>query len=161
MSSRQRVELFREFLVGRGLKFTRQRDAISMVMFESDSHLTLNEILEAAKVRQPSVGYATVYRTMKLMSEAGLAHEHRFLDGYARYESATDEHHDHIICTLCGKIVEFEDHAIEELQSEVAIRLGFTVVGHRHEIYATCAPNCDDPPAHVTATGSPGHDFLS
>ena len=89
------------------------------------------------RARQSSIGYATVYRTMKLMAESGLAVEHKFAEGYLRYEPA-GEHHDHLICIRCGKIVEYEDDEIERLQDELAARHGFKVVGHRHEIYGDC-----------------------
>lgn len=133
---------FKSYLSDQGLKFTRQRQAIAEVVFGSDEHLTLNQILERARGEQPSVGYATVYRTMKLLSESGLATEHRFDDGQARYERADDDHHDHIICGTCGRIVEFEDHEIERRQERIARKLGFKVNSHRHEIYADCIQPC-------------------
>jgi Fur family ferric uptake transcriptional regulator len=159
----EQMERFRDFLVERGLKFTRQREAIALVLFESGSHLSLTELLDLARERQPSVGYATVYRTMKLMSESGLASEHRFADVdpatarrlpatgeggrpgrptprlHARYEVAHEgEHHDHLICVRCGRIFEYEDDEIERRQEEMASRRGFRVVSHRHEIYGEC-----------------------
>ena len=85
-----------------------------------------------------------MYRTMKLLASSGLAHEHKFADGNVRYEPA-GEHHDHLICVRCGKIVEYEDHEIERLQEELAARYGFRVVGHRHEIYGDClTPDCPE-----------------
>ena len=136
------MEAFRGFLGDRGLKFTRQRRVIAQVLFGSEDHLTLNDILERARAEQASVGYATVYRTMKLMAESGLATEHRFDDGQARYERAGTDHHDHIICTRCGRIVEFEDHEIERIQDMIAERMGFEVLSHRHEIYGSCVLPC-------------------
>ena len=85
----------------------------------------------------PGIGYTTVYRTMKLLCEAGLAHEHNF-DGTARYEIA-HEHHDHLVCTRCGKIVEFECELIESAQDKIAAAYGFRVLRHRHELYGHCA----------------------
>ncbi|MFK7928287.1 MAG: Fur family transcriptional regulator [Myxococcota bacterium] len=133
---------FRTYLTEQGLKFTRQRKAIAEVVFGSDEHLTLNQILDRARGQHASVGYATVYRTMKLLSESGLATEHRFDDGQARYERSDDDHHDHIICSQCGRIIEFEDHEIERRQNRIAKQLGFKVVSHRHEIYADCMQPC-------------------
>lgn len=136
------MDAFRGFLTDQGLKFTRQRQVIASVVFTSQEHLTLNDILDKARLEQASVGYATVYRTMKLMAESGLATEHRFDDGQARYERAGTDHHDHIICTRCGRIVEFEDHEIERIQDAIAEKLGFSVVSHRHEIYGSCQLPC-------------------
>jgi Fur family ferric uptake transcriptional regulator len=138
----QDMDAFRGFLSKQGLKFTRQRRVIAQVVFGSEEHLTLNDILARAREEQASVGYATVYRTMKLMSESGLATEHHFDDGQARYERAGADHHDHIICTRCGRIVEFEDEEIERIQDLIATKLGFDVVSHRHEVYGSCVLPC-------------------
>lgn len=141
------MERFREFLTERGLKFTRQREAIAEVAFASESHLTLPELLERARALQSSVGYATVYRTMKLLAESGLVSEHHFAEtGYSRYEVAHDgEHHDHLICVTCGRIIEYEDPEIERRQEATAAQFGFRVVSHRHEIYGECTRNpCPD-----------------
>lgn len=138
---------FQTYLSDQGLKMTRQRRVIAEVVFGSDGHLTLNQILDEARSAHPSVGYATVYRTMKLMAESGMVEEHKFDDGQARYERAGDDHHDHIICTKCGRIVEFEDHDIEARQDRIARELGFKVLYHRHEIYAECQPSCSERPA--------------
>ena len=146
MEHHDQFERFREYLTDQGLRLTRQREAIAEVFFESTAHLSLLELLELARVRQSSVGYATVYRTMKLLTECGLATEHKFAEGNVRYEpSVQGEHHDHLICVTCGKIVEYEDDEIERLQEELARRHGFRVVSHRHEIYAECVtPNCPE-----------------
>lgn len=139
MTRAEQIDQFRSYLTTQGLKYTRQRQAIAEVFFDSDAHLSLLDLLERAKVLQPSVGYATVYRTMKLLAESGLATEHKFAEGNVRYEPAIEgEHHDHLICVNCGRIVEVEDQEIERLQQEMAGRLGFKVVAHRHEIYAEC-----------------------
>lgn len=133
------MEQFREFLSSQGLKFTRQRQTIADVFFHSNAHLSLPELLERARRIQPGIGYATVYRTMKLMTESGLAIEHKFGEDNVRFELQIDgEHHDHLICVRCGRIVEYELEEIERLQDELAARHGFKVVGHRHEIYGDC-----------------------
>jgi len=142
----EQIDQFKAYLVTQGLKFTRQREAIANVFFDSTAHLSLADLLELAKVRQPSVGYATVYRTMKLLADCGLATEHKFAEGNVRYEPAiAGHHHDHLICVDCGRIVEYEDDQIERLQDELARRHGFRVVSHRHEIYAECqVVNCPE-----------------
>ena len=88
----------------------------------------------------PRVGYATVYRTLKLLKECGLAAERHFDDGQARYETVEEEEqHDHIICERCGKIVEFASEELERLQDQIARILGFVVARHKMELYGMCA----------------------
>lgn len=144
MNVDESIEAFQAHLTRKGLKYTRQRRAIAEVFFGSGAHLSLNDVHALARAKQPSVGYATVYRTMKLMSECGLADEHKFAEGQVRYEPS-GEHHDHIICTTCGKIVEYEDARVERFQEEMAAKHGFRVVKHRHEIYGEClVADCPD-----------------
>ncbi|MEZ4323456.1 MAG: Fur family transcriptional regulator [Myxococcota bacterium] len=134
-------ERFKEFLNHEGLKFTRQRRVISEVFFrEGEGHRSLNELLSEAQQEFAAIGYATVYRTMKLMTDSGVALEHKFADtGLTLYEPNLEgDHHDHIICLTCGRIVEFEDERIEERQEAVAKAHGFEVRKHRHEIYGDC-----------------------
>jgi len=147
----ERMEAFRAYLSEQGLKCTKQRMAIATVFFGSEAHLSLPEILSLAQEEHSTVGYATVYRTMKLLTDSGLASEHKFGEANVRYEATHEgEHHDHIICNQCGKIVEYEDDRIEELQDALAARLGFEVSSHRHEIYGDCVrPDCPDRPAEV------------
>src|SRR4051812_39652584 len=103
------------YMVVRGLKHTRQRDQILEAFFDASAHVSIDDLLALVQTRMPGVGYATVYRTMKLFAEAGVAHERHFQDGQTRYEPVVpDEHHDHLICVTCGTIFEFEDPTIEE-----------------------------------------------
>lgn len=135
----EHVEAFRAFLAESGLKVTRQREAIAEAFFATERHVTLPELLDLVRKDHDKVGYATVYRTMKLLHESGLAVEHKFADGHALYEPAHEgDHHDHLICWDCGAIVEFEDEVIEERQHGIAEREGFDVVSHRHVIYGRC-----------------------
>ena len=134
-------EILRAYIAEHGLKSSRQRDLIAQVFFDSDGHLNVEELLERVRVQDPRVGQATVYRTMKLLTQVGLAQPHRFGDGHTRYEPAApdeDEHHDHLICTACGSIVEFVDSRIEALQDKVAAEHGFEVEHHRMELYGIC-----------------------
>lgn len=129
-------------LAARGLRQTNPRRVIARVFFEAaaDEHLGLDEILARARKRDRHIGYATVYRTMKLLTELGLAHERRFGDGFSRYELAAGAaHHDHLICVRCAAIVEFEEPEIEALQERVAQKNDYRVTSHRHEIYGICA----------------------
>ncbi|GMV16283.1 MAG: transcriptional repressor [Polyangiaceae bacterium] len=136
---RLRAELT-TFMEKRGLRSTEQRRVIIDKLFEATDHVTIDQLLEVVRAADPRVGYATVYRTMKLLSEGGLVHERKFGDGFTRYELADEEaHHDHLICLDCGKITEFEEPAIEELQERIAARYGFVVQDHKHELYGLCA----------------------
>jgi Fur family ferric uptake transcriptional regulator len=131
---------FRAYLAERGLKVTRQREVICQVFFASGEHLSLEDVLQLAQAELPSIGYATVYRTMKLLADSGLASEHRFGQDQTRYEPAFDgEHHDHLVCSSCGSIVEFEDELIERRQEAIARSHGFTIRSHRHVIHGLCA----------------------
>lgn len=132
-------EAFSEFSRQKGLKSTRQREAIVDVFFRSGGHVTISELLDKVRHRHPRIGYATIYRTLRLLCEAGLADERHFGQGLARYERSGEGHHDHLICTTCGHVEEFENAAIERLQEEVARTHRFEVISHKHEIYGTCA----------------------
>ncbi|MCB9665474.1 MAG: transcriptional repressor [Alphaproteobacteria bacterium] len=140
-STQTQLARFRALLSKEGLKLTSQRKVIADVFFTGAKHQSLLELLEQAKVKQKSIGYATVYRTMRLLTEGGLAVEHKFGENQARYEPVHDgEHHDHLICLDCGAIVEFEDPMIEQRQDRMAADRGFEVVSHRHEVYVRCLP---------------------
>jgi Fur family transcriptional regulator, ferric uptake regulator len=126
------------YLAAKHLNTTAQREAIVDQFFRAPEHISIEELLGRVRRRHAKVGYATVYRTLKLLVDAGLASERQFGDGQARYEVA-GQHHDHLICAKCGLILEFEDDEIERLQERIAQRLGgFTVIRHRHELYALC-----------------------
>ncbi|HEY4119731.1 MAG TPA: Fur family transcriptional regulator [Byssovorax sp.] len=131
------------YMVKKGLRSTSQRRIIVDTFFEGQSHRTIEDLLGEVRSRDRGIGYATVYRTLKLLAESGVASERRFGDGLSRYELADDAsaHHDHLICVTCGKIVEFEEPRIEELQDEIAARYGFVIKSHKHEMYGTC-PDC-------------------
>src|SRR5580765_4462656 len=124
----------------KGLRSTDQRRLIVETFFKSPNHVSIEELLAQVRSQDPKVGYATVYRTLKLLTECGVAFERRFGDGLARYELADEaSHHDHLICTSCAKIIEFEEPKIEELQEKIAARYGFELLTHKHEMYGTCA----------------------
>ena len=128
------------YMAKRGLRSTEQRRIIIDTFFEVSEHITIDQLLEMVRAQDPRVGYATVYRTMKMLADGGIVHERKFGDGFTRYELADeDAHHDHLICLDCGKITEFEEPRIEELQERVAARHGFDVQHHKHELYGTCA----------------------
>jgi Fur family ferric uptake transcriptional regulator len=131
-------ERWRAYVQDRRLNVTAQREAIVEQFLRTREHVSIDELLLKVRKRQPKVGYATVYRTLKLLVDSGLAVERQFGDGQARYEVVGD-HHDHLICVKCSLILEFEDDEIERLQDKIATRLGgFTVLRHRHELYGLC-----------------------
>jgi len=136
-------ETFRTYLAEQGLKSTRQRDLIARVFFRTESHLNVDELLRQVRRLDPRISQATVYRTLKLLKASGLAEERHFGDGQARYEVADEghEHHDHLICVRCGRIVEFVNTRIEALQDQVASEHGFKVTHHKMELYGLC-PEC-------------------
>ncbi len=137
-----KMEILKSYLEVRGFKSTAQRDYIADVFFRTTTHISLDELLKKVKRKTPNIGYATVYRTMKLLTDCGLAIARQFGDGQTRYENLpADGHHDHIICIKCSKIAEFQNQKIEQLQTEAAKKLGFTVVNHKLEIYGYC-PDC-------------------
>lgn len=128
------------FIVEKGLKSTRQRDIIADTFLSQEGHLNADELLELVRAHDARISSATVYRTMKLLTECGLATARRFDDGQTRYEAAIGrDHHDHLICTRCQAIIEFEDERIEELQQLVAHQHGFIVTHHKLELYGLCA----------------------
>jgi Fur family ferric uptake transcriptional regulator len=140
------IEHFRSILQSymdqKGLRSTDQRKLIVETFFRADNHVSIEELLAQVRAQDRRVGYATVYRTLKLLTECGVANERRFGDGLTRYELADDAtHHDHLICVECSDIVEFEEPRIEELQDRIAKRYGFELRSHKHELYGVC-PAC-------------------
>ena len=135
------IHVFRTFLKNKGLRNTPQRQRIMEVFFTESGHLTTEEVYDRVRRDDPSLGQATVYRTMKLLCEAGLAREVRFGDGLARYEHAGDAHHDHLICESCGRNIEVVDPQIEALQDALARKHGFRPTFHRLYLYGIC-PDC-------------------
>jgi Fur family ferric uptake transcriptional regulator len=133
------TEKLRTYLHRKGLKITQQRQEIAESFLRANRHLSAEELHRRIRRTQPEVGLSTVYRTLKLMVDAGLASRREFGDGITRYEPRTGEsHHDHLICVRCGAIIEFENQKIEALQKEVAALNDFTVTRHRLEIYGYC-----------------------
>jgi len=132
-------EQFSEYIKENKLKNTQQRDVILETFLASEGHTTIDGLLSAVQLKQAGVGYATVYRALKLFVAAGVASERRFGDGPAMYEVAElGDHHDHLICTLCGRIFEFEDDLIEERQVLVAKSLGVRLTNHRMTLWGEC-----------------------
>ena len=131
------------YLEQNNLKQTKQRELILGAFLEAGRHVTSEDLYQRVRETHPNVGYTTVYRTMKLLVEAGLATERNFDDGITRYE-IEHEHHDHMVCLKCGKITEFESELIEETQREIAESHRFQIMRHRHELYGHCSSCRED-----------------
>jgi Fur family transcriptional regulator, ferric uptake regulator len=128
------------YMAQQGLRSTGQRRVIVDQFLRTKGHITIDDLLEQVRVEDAGIGYATVYRTMKMLAAGGIASEHKFTDGMTRYELADEEtHHDHLICVECGRIQEFEEPLIEELQERIAKQYKFRIVEHKHELYGVCS----------------------
>jgi Fur family transcriptional regulator, ferric uptake regulator len=120
----------------RGMRMTEQRRIIAQVIADSVDHPDVEELYRRAAAVDNRISIATVYRTVKLFEDAGILERHEFRDGRARYEEASDEHHDHLIDLNSGEVIEFRNEDIERLQEAVARELGYRLVDHRLELYA-------------------------
>ena len=138
MSHEVELKALATYLEKNHLKQTKQRELILQTFLEAQRHVTSEDLYQAVRAEHSNIGYTTVYRTMKLLVEAGLATERHFDDGITRYE-IEHEHHDHLVCIKCGKITEFECEMIEKTQNEIAESHGFEILRHRHELYGHCA----------------------
>jgi Fur family ferric uptake transcriptional regulator len=123
-----------------GLKNHSQRTAVIDAFFSGDKHVTAEDLALELRARDSRVSFSTVYRTLNLLVSHGLATARHFGRGMTRYEpGASESHHDHLICTRCGTIVEFVEEAIEAYQEQVGRRHGFKIDSHKMEIYGACA----------------------
>lgn len=131
-----RTDSIEQLCAAKGMRMTEQRRVIARVVGEADDHPDVEELYRRASAVDPRISISTVYRTVKLFEDSGIIARLDFRDGRSRYEPQPDEHHDHLIDLRTGKIIEFRDEAIEELQAEIARRLGYRLVDHRLELYA-------------------------
>ncbi|GGL87866.1 transcriptional repressor [Pseudooceanicola nanhaiensis] len=118
-----------------GLRLTEQRRVIAGVLDGARDHPDVEELHARANAADPRISLATVYRTVKLFEEAGILEKVDFGDGRARYEDAERDHHDHLIDLETGKVIEFVDPEIEQLQERIARKLGYDLKGHKLELY--------------------------
>lgn len=126
-----------QMCIDKGMKMTEQRRVIARVLSVADDHPDVEEVYRRATGIDPRISIATVYRTVRLLEEANILARHDFGDGRARYEEVQDEHHDHLIDIQSGKVIEFHNDEIEELQRKIAAKYGYRLVGHRLELYGT------------------------
>ena len=140
MAHKEEFEVLENFIRSKNLRRSDQRQQILDVFLKTERHLTAEDLYNIVKKKNPSIGYATIYRSLKLFSEAGLCRELQVDDGTTRYEHLYNhKHHDHLICTKCGKFVEIESPEIEALQDQLAKKNGFELIKHRLELYGLCS----------------------
>jgi Fur family ferric uptake transcriptional regulator len=119
----------------KGLRITEQRRVIARVLSEAEDHPDVEELHARSSAVDSGISIATVYRTVRLFEEAGILERHDFGDGRSRYEAAPETHHDHLIDVETGRVIEFVDEEVEQLQKRIAEKLGFRLVDHRLELY--------------------------
>ncbi len=129
------MDRLEKICIAKGMRMTGQRRVIARVLSLAEDHPDVEEIHRRATEIDSNISIATVYRTMRLFEEAGVVERHDFQDGRARYEEATEDHHDHLIDLRTGEVVEFVDEEIELLQEKIAEKLGYRLVDHRLELY--------------------------
>jgi len=133
------MEVLRGELRERELPFTHQREAIARVLFESPRNFSADEVGEELRERGEQLGKATIYRTLALLVELGLTTEHDFDEGFKRYQVQVGAaRHDHLICTECGKVIDFSRPELESMQVSVAAEHGFQPVTRQFKIYGMC-----------------------
>jgi Fur family ferric uptake transcriptional regulator len=120
----------------KGMRMTEQRRVIARVLNDATDHPDVEELYRRCAKIDKGISISTVYRTVKLFEDAGIIEKHDFREGRARFEQATEAHHDHLINLRTGEVFEFQSDEIERLQAEVARRLGYKLVDHRLELYA-------------------------
>lgn len=139
-AKKNHLEALKIYLTEKGLKRTHQREVIANLFFSPPHrHYRIEEILAKSRDKDPSISYATVYRTLLMFVEAGLALQRQFGKGQSLFEALCDHHHDHLICTHCGTITEFENNTIEKLQDQMAKKHGFKLTHHKMELYGLCS----------------------
>ena len=129
------MDRIEKLCIERGMRMTEQRRVIARVLSEAEDHPDVEELYRRASAQDPHISIATVYRTVRLFEEAGVVERHDFGDGRSRYEEAGDDHHDHLIDTKSGEVVEFFDEEIEKMKEAIAERLGYKLIGHKLELY--------------------------
>jgi len=139
MAFEEEINIFNDYVIGKGMKHSGQRQDVLMTFLKTEKHLTADELFRLVKKKNPSIGVATVYRTLKLICESGIGRELRLGNDSVLYEhNYKHEHHDHLICTECGKFTEVVDPEIERLQEKLAKEAGFKLQRHKMLLYGIC-----------------------
>ena len=117
-----------------------RRNTVITAFTNAGKHLTVDELYERSKKADPKIGYTTVWRTLKLLESQGMAASRKFNDGLTRYEyiKEADGHHDHLICLKCGRVEEFYNPSVEQLQKRLASSHKFMLTSHKMELYGYC-----------------------
>ncbi|MDC7249416.1 MAG: Fur family transcriptional regulator [Sphaerochaetaceae bacterium] len=139
------IDELKKIVKQKGLKYTEQREVVLNVLLHAEEHLTAEEIYNLIKSENPdsNIGIATVYRALSFLEEVNLIASINFgVDG-KKYESNKKDHHDHLICTSCGKIIEFVDNEIEKRQEKIAKKNKFKITSHSMQLYGIC-PDCQN-----------------
>ncbi len=145
-------QIFLEHIKLAGLRWTGQRELIMNTFLITEEHLTIDDLHRLVHREDPSVGHTTVYRTLRLLTEAGLAREVRFGDNKTYFEHHYNhDHHDHMICTACGSVIEFFSEAIESLQDKMAEQFRFVPTHHSLRMWGICAECQNKTEAIITA----------
>ena len=135
----EEIDVLEEYISVNNLKITKQRRTVLKIFLESKDHVSVEELYNTVLKTEPKIGLATVYRTLALLTKSGLALEMDFGDGQKRYESSyMSVHHDHMVCTECGKILEFNHPLIEKYQEEVAKQKNFKITSHKLDLFGLC-----------------------
>lgn len=134
-----------EYLVKENLKQSKQRNAIIELFLEMDDHVSAEDLHTYVREHNHNTGLATIYRTLNLLKDAGLVDQKQFADGKAVFEAILpDSHHDHLICTICDRVIEFENDEIERIQEEIALQHGLKLTSHRLDLFGECfKENCE------------------
>jgi len=135
MTERTLTRQIEQLCEQKGLRMTEQRRVIARVLSKASDHPDVEELHRRAAAIDARISISTVYRTVRLLEEAGIIERHDFKDGRARYEEAPEDHHDHLIDMKSGEVIEFVDDEIEALQVKIAKKLGYRLVDHRLELY--------------------------
>ena len=140
ISMKSAKNIFRQYLKKNGMLKSKQREQVLEIFLKTESHPTIDDLYELAKKKNPKIGLATVYRAMKVICQAGLAREGDFGDGLRRFEHKYHhQHHDHLVCLKCGRVIEVMNPEIEKLQKSLAKKHNFTPLRHTMQIFGTCS----------------------
>ncbi|MGB3341679.1 MAG: transcriptional repressor [bacterium] len=130
---------FNECVSKKGLKYSKKREIIVDYFVKAKRHFTVEQLYAEIKKIYPGIGYTTIYRALKLLVECGIASMHHFGEDETRFEPRNrEQHHDHLICKECGRIIEFTHQGIEKFQKDVAKKYGFLPQNHILQIYGLC-----------------------
>ena len=131
------LDRFRDFLATQGLRLTRQRQLVAQTLIDASDHLSADEM--AARLKDKNVSKATVYRSLQLLVDSGLADGQDYGDGRLYYEIMVGrQHHDHLVCLSCGELIEFQSAEVEQIQDRVASAHDFDIVSHTHKLFGYC-----------------------